>query len=162
LKQLREFVFFYEIVERTSQELSFKGLKEFVLQQGDITITQAEVDEALAKNPAGASHMLKQIKIEQITLNTADKKYATAQLIKEHITKISEQIKNGTSFSELAKQYSKDPVIEFIWLEKNKLPELFQQQLSNLGLNEVSTPFKIEQDWLLCAYCVETLVVATV
>jgi hypothetical protein len=42
---------FDEIVERTSQELSFKGLKEFVLQQGDITITQAEVDEALAKNP---------------------------------------------------------------------------------------------------------------
>jgi hypothetical protein len=44
----------------------------FVLQQGDITITQAEVDEALAKNPASASHILKQIKIEQITLNTAD------------------------------------------------------------------------------------------
>jgi parvulin-like peptidyl-prolyl isomerase len=43
----------------------------------------------------------------------------------------------------------KDPVIEFIWLEKNKLPELFQQQLSNLGLNEVSAPFKIEQDWLI-------------
>jgi peptidyl-prolyl cis-trans isomerase SurA len=149
LAQLHSSDQFDEIVERTSQELSFKGLKEFVLQQGDITITQAEVDEALAKNPAGASHMLKQIKIEQITLNTADKKYATAQLIKEHITKISEQIKNGTSFSELAKQYSKDPVIEFIWLEKNKLPELFQQQLSNLGLNEVSTPFKIEQDWLI-------------
>ncbi|CAC9461033.1 hypothetical protein BSPLISOX_416 [uncultured Gammaproteobacteria bacterium] len=149
LAQLHSSDQFDEIVERTSQELSFKGLKEFVLQQGDITITQAEVDEALAKNPAGASHMLKQIKIEQITLNTADKKYATAQLIKEHITKISEQIKNGTSFSELAKQYSKDPVIEFIWLEKNKLPELFQQQLSNLGLNEVSAPFKIEQDWLI-------------
>jgi parvulin-like peptidyl-prolyl isomerase len=32
---------------------------------------------------------------------------------------------------------------------RNKLPELFQQQLSNLGLNEVSTPFKIEQDWLI-------------
>ena len=149
LAQLHSSDQFDEIVERTSQELSFKGLKEFVLQQGDITITQAEVDEALAKNPASASHILKQIKIEQITLNTADKKYATAQLIKEHITKISEQVKSGTSFSELAKQYSKDPVIEFIWLEKNKLPELFQQQLSNLGLNEVSAPFKIEQDWLI-------------
>ena len=149
LAQLHSSDQFDEIVERTSQELSFKGLKEFVLQQGDITITQAEVDEALAKNPASASHILKQIKIEQITLNTADKKHATAQLIKEHITKISEQVKSGTSFSELAKQYSKDPVIEFIWLEKNKLPELFQQQLSNLGLNEVSAPFKIEQDWLI-------------
>jgi peptidyl-prolyl cis-trans isomerase SurA len=149
LTQLHSSDQFDEIVERTSQELSFKGLKEFVLQQGDITITQAEVDEALAKNPASASHILKQIKIEQITLNTADKKHATAQLIKEHITKISEQVKSGTSFSELAKQYSKDPVIEFIWLEKNKLPELFQQQLSNLGLNEVSAPFKIEQDWLI-------------
>jgi parvulin-like peptidyl-prolyl isomerase len=69
--------------------------------------------------------------------------------LKKGIAFSLKQIKNGTSFSELAKQYSKDPVIEFIWLEKNKLPELFQQQLSNLGLNEVS-------------YCVETLVVATV
>jgi hypothetical protein len=43
LAQLHSSDQFDEIVERTSQELSFKGLKEFVLQQGDITITHAKV-----------------------------------------------------------------------------------------------------------------------
>jgi hypothetical protein len=59
-------------------------------------------------------------------------------------------LKKGIAFS--LKQY---PVIEFIWLEKNKLPELFQQQLSNLGLNKVSAPFKIEQDWLITRVSLE-------
>jgi peptidyl-prolyl cis-trans isomerase SurA len=147
LAQLQSNNQFGEIVERISQDLSFKDLQELVLQQGDITITQAEVDEALAINPASESSILKQIKIVQIVINTADKKLSSPQLIKKHIAEINEQIKNSTSFSELAKQYSKDPVIESVWLEKNKLPELFQQQLSNLGLNETSAPFKVEQDW---------------
>ena len=147
LAQLQSNNQFGEIVERISQDLSFKGLQELVLQQSDITITQAEVDTALAINSTSASNILKQIKITQIVLNTTDKKPSSPQLIKEHIAEISEQIKNSTSFSDLVKQYSKDPVIESVWLEKNKLPELFQQQLSNLGLNEASAPFKVEQDW---------------
>jgi len=155
LAQLQSNDQFDEIVERTSQELSLQGLKEIILQQSDITITQAEIDEALAINPASESSILKQIKVAQIVLNIDDKKYPSPQLIKEYIAKISEQIKNNASFSELAKQYSKDPVTESVWLEKTKLPELFQQQLLNLGLDEASAPFKIEQDWLIIKIAAE-------
>ncbi len=147
LEQLQSNNDFDEIVERIYQDISFKDLQKLVLQQADITITQAEIDEILAIDPVDKNNVVKQIKVAQIIINTINEIHSSPQLIKEHITKISKQIKNGASFTDLARQYSKDPIIKSIWLEKNKLPDLFQQQLLGLKLNEVSMPFKIEQNW---------------
>lgn len=145
LSQLRANNQFNEVVERVFEELSFRELQELVLQQTDINITQTEIEQVLTDNPPTADSILKQIKIKQIVLNVNHEESTT----ENYIAEINQQIKNGTSLTELAKKYSKDPIMESMWIEKNKLPESLQQQLSNLKLGEILSPFKIEQDWLV-------------
>lgn len=145
LEQLRASDQFNEVVERVSEGLSFRYLQEWVLQQTDINITQIEIDEALATNPPTADSVVKQVKIAQILLNINNKKATT----ENYIAEINEQIKNGVLFAELAKKYSQDSITESIWVEKNKLSKPLQQQLFGLKLGEISSPFKVEQDWFV-------------
>ncbi len=145
LTQLRANNQFNEIVERVSEELSFKGLQELVLQQAKISITQAEIDKVLATNPPTANSLLKQIKLARVILDIDNTEGAT----EKHITEINKQIKAGISFAELSKKYSNNPIVESTWIERNKIPKSLQQQLSNLKPNEIPPPFKVEQGWLL-------------
>lgn len=145
LTQLRTNNQFNEVVERVSEELSFRKLQELVLQQTDINITQTEIEQVLADNPPTADSILKQIKIKQIVLNVNHEESTT----ENYIAEINQQIKNGASLTELAKKYSKDPIMESMWIEKSKLPESLQQQLSSLKRGEILSPFKIKQDWLV-------------
>ena len=48
--QLKSLAQFNDIVEQIKQELILRGLKQFVLQQIEINLTQAEIDKAVAKN----------------------------------------------------------------------------------------------------------------
>ncbi|SMN12854.1 Survival protein SurA precursor (Peptidyl-prolyl cis-trans isomerase SurA) [Bathymodiolus heckerae thiotrophic gill symbiont] len=155
LAQLQSNNQFAEIVDNISQQLSLKGLEQFVLQRANITITQAEIDNYLAKNPNKNTQLVEQIKIAQIVISAVEKTDSLPQSkddsIKQFLTGLSKEIKNGTTFSSLAKLHSQDFSYEnggeTDWLVQEKLPTVFQQQLKNLNTDEVSKPFKTAKDW---------------
>jgi len=146
---------FDEIVDNVSQRLSLRGLKQFVLQKADTSLTQAEIDTALAKNPSNSDNFNKQIKIAQIVINSVDQTDSLLQskdgLIQQLLIELSDKINAGTSFSSLAKLHSQDPSYknggESGWLDENRLPAVFKQHLSQLKADELSPPFQTQQDW---------------
>jgi Parvulin-like peptidyl-prolyl isomerase len=146
---------FDEIVDNVSQRLSLRGLKQFVLQKADTSLTQAEIDTALAKNPSNSDNFNKQIKIAQIVINSVDQTDSLLQskdgLIQQLLIELSDKINAGTSFSSLAKLHSQDPSYknggESGWLDENRLPAVFKQHLSQLKTDELSPPFQTQQGW---------------
>ena len=155
LMQLQANDQFDEIVEHVNQQLSLRGLKEFILQKEDTSLTQAEIDAALAKNPSNSDNLNKQIKIAQIVINSIDQTDSLLQskddLITQFLIVLSDKINSGTSFSSLAKLHSQDPSYknggESGWLDENRLPAAFKQQLVNLQSGELSQPFQTKQGW---------------
>ncbi|HIC40536.1 MAG TPA: peptidylprolyl isomerase [Piscirickettsiaceae bacterium] len=155
LMQLQTNHQFDEIVENISQQISLRGLKKFILQNADISLTQAEIDVALAKNPSNSDNLNKQIKIAQIVINSIDQTDSLLQskddLITQFLIVLSDKINSGTSFSSLAKLHSQDPSYknggESGWLDENRLPAAFKQQLVNLQSGELSQPFQTKQGW---------------
>ena len=155
LMQLQTNHQFDEIVENITQQLSLRGLKQFVLQNTDTSLTQAEIDAALAKNPSNSDNLNKQIKIAQIVINSIDQTDSLLQskddLITQFLIVLSDKINSGTSFSSLAKLHSQDPSYknggESGWLDENRLPAAFKQQLVNLQSGELSQPFQTKQGW---------------
>ena len=155
LMQLQSNPQFDEIVENISLQLSLGGLKQFILQKADISLTQAEIDAELAKNPGNSDNLNKQIQIEQIVINSIDQTDSLLQskddLITQFLTKLSDKINSGTSFSSLAKLHSQDPSYQnggkSEWLDKNRLPAIFKKQLANLKPGELSQPFQTKQGW---------------
>ena len=155
LMQLQANHQFDEIVENITQQLSLRGLKQLVLQKADISLTQAEIDAALAKNPSTSDNLNKQIKIAQIVINSIDQTDSLLQskddLITQFLIVLSDKINSGTSFSSLAKLHSQDPSYknggESGWLDENRLPAAFKQQLVNLQSGELSQPFQTKQGW---------------
>ena len=155
LMQLQANPQFDEIVENISQQISLRGLKKFILQNADISLTQAEIDVALAKNPSNSDNLNKQIKIAQIVINSIDQTDSLLQskddLITQFLIVLSDKINSGTSFSSLAKLHSQDPSYknggESGWLDENRLPAAFKQQLVNLQSGELSQPFQTKQGW---------------
>ena len=155
LMQLQANHQFDEIVENITQQLSLRGLKQLVLQKADISLTQAEIDAALAKNPSTSDNLNKQIKIAQIVINSIDQTDSLLQskddLITQFLIVLSDKINSGTSFSSLAKLHSQDPSYknggESGWLDENRLPAAFKQQLVNLQSGELSHPFQTKQGW---------------
>ena len=155
LMQLQTNHQFDEIVENITQQLSLRGLKQLVLQKADISLTQAEIDAALAKNPSTSDNLNKQIKIAQIVINSIDQTDSLLQskddLITQFLIVLSDKINSGTSFSSLAKLHSQDPSYknggESGWLDENRLPAVFKQQLLNLQSGELSQPFQTKQGW---------------
>ena len=155
LAQLQANNQFDEIVKNVSQRLSIRGLKQFVLQEANINLTQAEIDIALAKNPSSSEGFNKQIKIAQIAISSIDQSDSLLQsknnLIQQFLTELSDKINTGTSFSSLAKLHSQDPSYknggESGWLDENRLPVEFKQQLAQLKVGELSPPFQAGQGW---------------
>ena len=155
LMQLQANDQFDEIVEHVNQQLSLRGLKKFILQKADISLTQTEIDATLAKNSSNSGNFNKQIKIAQIVINSIDQTDSLLQskddLITQFLIVLSDKINSGTSFSSLAKLHSQDPSYknggESGWLDKNRLPAAFKQQLVNLQSGELSQPFQTKQGW---------------
>ena len=155
LMQLQTNPQFDEIVENITQQLSLRGLKQLVLQKADISLTQAEIYAALAKNPSTSDNLNKQIKIAQIVINSIDQTDSLLQskddLITQFLIVLSDKINSGTSFSSLAKLHSQDPSYknggESGWLDENRLPVAFKPHLINLQSGELSQPFQTKQGW---------------
>lgn len=146
---------FNEITKNVISQLSLRGLKQIILEKANIQLTQDEFEQALAKNPSTESDFSEQIKIAQIVINSVEQSATLIkskdELMREFLANLRGKIQQGESFSKLAKLHSHDPSYqqggESGWLDKQKLPELFKQQLSLLKSDEISQPFKTGDSW---------------
>ncbi len=151
LKSLAEFD---QITKNINNQLSLRGLKQFVLKDNKIELSKNEINTALLKNP-GNGKLDDQIRIAQIAISSIDRTDSMIQsedeLIQNFLLDLVNKINNGESFSALAKLYSQDPSYkdggESAWLNEDKLPEVFKHNLSKLKPGELSAPFKAGQGW---------------
>ena len=151
LKSLAEFD---QITKNINNQLSLRGLKQFVLKDNKIELSKNEINTALLKNP-GNGKLDDQIRIAQIAISSIDRTDSMIQsedeLIQNFLLDLVNKINNGESFSALAKLYSQDPSYkdggESTWLNEDKLPEVFKHNLSKLKPGELSAPFKAGQGW---------------
>ncbi len=129
---------FDSVVENITQRLALNGLKQVVLRDIEVNLTQAEIDAGIAQKLDKDSDFGKQIKIAQILVNsiqtdTKPSKKTQDELIQEFLAKLRDKINNGTSFVSLAKLHSQDPSYknggESEWLSLSKLPTTIKKQL---------------------------------
>ncbi|CAC9961863.1 hypothetical protein [uncultured Gammaproteobacteria bacterium] len=157
LSQLQASPAFGRVMADIKQKLSLNGLREFVNSKANLVLTQAEIDQALNNNPTTQQDIVKQIRIAQIAISSIDESASLLQsedeLIKASLTDLASQIKNGKSFSDLAKLHSQDESYknggESGWLVQKRLPKSFGQALNGLKINEMSPPFKAGNGWRL-------------
>ncbi len=153
IEQLKSLPQFNEIVEKISQQLSLKALKDFSLKGVDVKPTKESIDIELLANPS-PKKFIRQIRISQIIVSEIDSTENSANLddlLKQKLLNLTEKIQQGSSFSDIAKLHSQSP--SYInggltdWLEFDKLPELYKEILTNLSKDEISKPFKINNNW---------------
>ena len=152
-EQLKSLPQFNEIVEKISQQLSLKALKDFSLKGFDVKPTKEEVDIELLVNPS-PKKFIRQIRISQIIVSEIDSTENSANLddlLKQKLLNLTAKIQQGSSFSDIAKLHSQSP--SYInggltdWLEYDKLPKPYKEILTNLSKDEISKPFKINNNW---------------
>ncbi len=157
LKQLRASSQFKTIAHKIIQEFSLIGLKRLVLRDlKPPKPTHQQILAALAKKPAEVA-IQSQIKIAQITINSIKQSDSLLQsqdtLMEEKLRGIRQQIVNGKPFAELATQHSQDPFDKkqqnVDWVNTDNLSATFKKNLPKLEKNELSQPFKQQNDWKL-------------
>lgn len=155
-KQLRSLPEFNTIVENIQRQLSLVGLKQVILQEANIQLTQAEIQTILKKHSSSSNPLNQQVKIAKIVINSIDQSgnlsTSKDELAKQFLTKLSAEINQGAAFSNLAKRHSQDPSYKnggvSKWLDKSKLLTTFKP-LAKLKLGELSAPFQTQQGWLI-------------
>lgn len=153
LEQLRAADSFTAIIQNINQQLSLLGLKQMILQKTDIQLSNSEL-QAISAQTSGKS--AQQIKIAQIVISSIDQTDNLSQsedvLIQQFLTKLSTEIKQGASFSDIAKLHSQDPSYKnggvSKWLDKQKILAKFTP-LSKLKKHELSQPFKARYGWMI-------------
>ncbi|QKQ24042.1 peptidylprolyl isomerase [Candidatus Ruthia endofausta] len=155
LMQLQSLPKFDEIVDHVKQSLSLEGLRQFIVENLGIKLTKAEITKQFLKIPNHSNKLEQQIKIAQIAVDSVNQANLLLRskddLIKDFLIDLSEKINKGDSFSTLAKLHSQDASYknggESDWLVLLKLPKIFQQNLKDLSVGDLSQPFKIGQVW---------------
>lgn len=155
LTQLQSLAQFDEIVKDVANQLSLIGLKQFVSQKADTHLTAAEIESELSKKSSEPSTLKKQVKIAQIAIDSIDKTdlslLSRDTLIKQFLTDLSSKIKQGESFSSLAKLHSQDPSYkdggESAWLMADNLQPVFKKEINKLSKGILSKPFKVGKGW---------------
>ena len=131
-----------------------KANGESLLALSSAPSTAAEsIDIELLANPS-PKKFIRQIRISQIIVSEIDSTENSANLddlLKQKLLNLIAKIQQGSSFSDIAKLHSQSP--SYInggltnWLEYDKLPELYKEILTNLSKDEISKPFKINNNW---------------
>jgi parvulin-like peptidyl-prolyl isomerase len=156
LPQLQNLPQYKQIFDNIMDYLLKQTLRQYILRNANIVVTEDEINQELLTNPTDKKDLISQIKIAQILINSIDitktnQDKSKDELIKNLLIDLSNRIKNGASFSKLAKTYSQDPSYknggESEWLDENNQSKNFKKQLSTLKLNQLSKPFKTEQGW---------------
>jgi len=157
LNQLQASPAFGRVMEDIKKKLSLNGLKELINNKAGLSLSKAEINQALEANPATDHDIVKQIRIAQIAISSIDSTESLLQsqdeLIKAFLTDLSLKIQQGESFTALAKLHSQDESYknggESGWLVQKRLPKPFTNALESLGLQELSVPFKAGNGWRL-------------
>lgn len=157
LAQLQSLKQYDAIVAQITEQLALSSLKRFVLDNANLVLTQKEIDEAVLSQSPMQRQLQAQVKIAQIAISSIDTTDNPTEsqdsLIQKLLNRLTDQIKQGQSFSDLAKLHSQDPSYknggESGWLIVEKLPDVFKKQIEQLKPAELSTPFKAGQGWWL-------------
>lgn len=157
LAQLQSLKQYDAIVAQITEQLALSSLKRFVLDNANLVLTQKEIDEAVLSQSPMQRQLQAQVKIAQIAISSIDTTDNPTEsqdsLIQKLLNRLTDQIKQGQSFSDLAKLHSQDPSYknggESGWLIVEKLPDVFKKQIEQLKPAELSTPFKVGGGWWL-------------
>ena len=157
LAQLQSLKQYDAIVAQITEQLALSSLKRFVLDNANLVLTQKEIDEAVLAQSPMQRQLQAQVKIAQIAISSIDTTDNPTEskdsLIQKLLYRLTDQIKQGQSFSDLAKLHSQDPSYknggESGWLIVEKLPDVFKKQIEQLKPAELSTPFKAGGGWWL-------------
>jgi peptidyl-prolyl cis-trans isomerase SurA len=105
-------------------------------------VTDAEVDEAVAKLQARAGQTEELVSEIMIPVDSPDQE-ATA---KQTATQVVEQLRNKTSFAALALQFSRGATAanggDIGWVQRGTLPDELEAALAGLERNSVSDPIR--------------------
>lgn len=135
--------------QQVVQQLSISGLRHFVLKNQTFSVSQAEVDDAIATKDITEV----QTKIAQIVINDIDKSSTFIgtkdEAIQYFLIKLAIKIEGGADFAALAKQHSQDYLSyknggEIDWQVNTKIPSIIRQ---NLQKDEISSPIKFNKGW---------------
>ena len=156
LEQLQSRAEFGEVMTNIKQKLSLNGLRQYINKNANISLNKAEIAKALKNNPAASKDIVAQIRIAQIAISSIESDLLVQsqdELMKAFLADLATQIKQGKSFSALAKLHSQDESYknggESAWLIQSRLPKVFTQTLNSLKIEELSKPFKVGNSWRL-------------
>ena len=81
----------------------------------------------------------------------------SAKQAMDRITNISNELKNGADFAELAREHSDDPTSanlggDLSWFQTGRYGERVQQTISALPVDGISEPFQTEMGWHIVQY----------
>jgi parvulin-like peptidyl-prolyl isomerase len=114
---------------------------------GSIEVSEAEIDNYLEQNPVKTTSgkVVSQTRARHILVRTGER--TSAQDARNRLEGLRQRILNGEDFATLARANSDDTASalrggELGWINPGDTTPDFERQLENLGINEISQPFK--------------------
>jgi peptidyl-prolyl cis-trans isomerase SurA len=139
--------------------MSYTGFRENIRKQileanfqrqqlgGSIEVSEAEIDNYLEQNPVKTTSgkVVSQTRARHILVRTGER--TSAQDARNRLESLRQRILNGEDFATLARANSDDTASalrggELGWINPGDTTPDFERQLENLGINEISQPFK--------------------
>ena len=116
-----------------------------------VTITEQEIDEAVAKLRSNAGQTEELISEILVPVDSPDQEEPQRQLA----VRITEQIRGGASFPALARQFSRGTTAanggDVGWVQRGTLPEETEAAIAKLNKGEVSEPIRTVGGWEVVA-----------
>ena len=139
--------------------MSYSGFRENIRKQileanfqrqqlgGSIEVSEAEIDNYLEQNPVKTTSgkVVSQTRARHILVRTGER--TSAQDARNRLESLRQRILNGEDFATLARANSDDTASalrggELGWINPGDTTPDFERQLENLGINEISQPFR--------------------
>ena len=141
-----------EIIENIRQLLQVKILKDQIIEDASVIITEDEISNALAKNPKPS--IINEIFVNQFNLKSIfveeSQSFLSEEALEQYVKNLSAMFANeGLSFLEVKNDLSKKSQVEYLtdWINERKIyPELFKE-LNSLAINTISSPIKTTNGW---------------
>ena len=141
-----------EIIENIRQLLQVKILKDQIIEDASVIITEDEISNALAKNPKPS--IINEIFVNQFNLKSIfveeSQSFLSEEALEQYVKNLSAMFANeGLSFLEVKNDLSKKSQVEYLtdWINERKIyPELFKE-LNSLEINTITSPIKTTNGW---------------
>ena len=141
-----------EIIKNIRQQLQIKILKDQIIKDASVIITEDEISNALAKNPKPL--ILNEIFVNQFILKSIfveeSQSFLSEEALEQYVKNLSAKFANeGLGFLEVKNDLSKKSQVEYLsdWINERKIyPELFKE-LNSLEINTFTSPIKTTNGW---------------